>query len=453
MGRPQYKVEGVRKRLLCFGVFYFERRNLVKVFVETGINRRGLWLSQEELKMLAVLADMRMMSSKQLYQFLYPKKHYTYNGFLNRLKKYEKCKIILSYDLTIGQAGFRYRYHRISQRGIDLLKEHDYLPNNWEPKPFRKYVSRKWLDHALATREATTILLSKLWEHHRLFQIEDTLLNEGETYLGEGEERLIPDFIIKLEDRNVYIELDTGSEHFPTIVNKVRKYDKFSIKTKKKRHTLYFVILDASFQSIIQYAGDRQRRIANMKQAILQEWSPHNSNLDIVVLSLTRLYKQGYQFIKDNYASEKDIYRRQIDFLSQLLNMKHTDGRFLQSQHLPSPLSEKFSLADLCFERTKELEKKERWWVVQMREGDMNSLGRALELHEWIQRYGVQELDYVVLVYQRKEEMENDVVGGTYPQLLSASIEEWLQNIALEEPLMLYESTSPFKWEEKEYEI
>jgi hypothetical protein len=425
----------------------------VKVFVETGINRRGLWLSHEELKMLAVLADMRMMSSKQMYQFLYPKKRYTYIGFLNRLKKYEKSKIILSYDLTIGQAGFRYRYHRVSQKGIDLLKEHHYLPQNWEPKPFRKYVSRKWLDHALAAREATTILLSKLWENHRLFQVEDTLLDEEEYPLVEGEERIIPDCIIKLEDRNVYIELDTGSEHFPMIVDKVRKYDILSNKTKDKRHTLYFVVLDASFQSIIQYAGDRQRRIANMKQAILRAWSPQNSNLDIVVLSLTRLYEQGYHFIKEEFANEKNSYWQQVRFIAQLLIKKHPDGQILQTKNLPYLLGDKLPLADFCFEKTNEFGKKERWWIVHTREGDMNNLGRALELHEWIQRYGVQNEDYVVLVYQQKKEMEHDVIGGSYPQLLCASIEEWLQNIALEEPLMLYESTSPFKWEEKEYEI
>jgi hypothetical protein len=404
----------------------------VKIFVETGTNRKGLCLTYEELKMLAVLADMRIMSSKQLYHFISTKKSYTYNSFLNRLKRYEKYKMILSYDLLIGQRGFRYRYHRVSQRCIGVLKQHGFLPEDWERPPYRKLTNRKSIDHALATREFTAVLLASLWKEHRPFQVDRTILTFDKED-AQGEETIIPDQAIELMDRYVYIELDTGTEPFPVIVEKVRKYSRLSEINTNKRHVLYFVVLDASFQSYIPYAENRQRRVSNMKHAILRGWTHHNSNLDIVVVSLSRACKGGKRFIQHDVTTPGQGLPQR---LNDLLMHHSTFAERVDMSSFSRKIREKGKLADDCLQILGE-----RWWIIYMKEGDVNRLGRAFELHDWLYRYGDREQDYVLLFYEGKEEREHDALGNAPPQLLAASFEEWQENILRGEPICAYRAT------------
>src|SRR5690625_90853 len=191
-----------------------------------GINRRGVWLREEEIKGLELLYKVGYLPLQTFYNYVSAVGDYkiTYNSFRNRVReKYVEWKLVRRFEYSLGQDGFNYLYLSIGINGVRLLKEQNFISENATAVPHRKVNSRH-VDHTLAARNV----------------IADTLIEETKNSVPEithGSQlkqhpnqqiSLRPDWILENGQNQLYLELDSGKQTHSIIRDKLRRYFQYA---------------------------------------------------------------------------------------------------------------------------------------------------------------------------------------------------------------------------------
>lgn len=257
-----------------------------------GINRRGVWLREEEIKGLELLYKVGYLPLQTFYNYVSAVGDYkiTYNSFRNRVReKYVEWKLVRRFEYSLGQDGFNYLYLSIGINGVRLLKEQNFISENATAVPHRKVNSRH-VDHTLAARNV----------------IADTLIEETKNSVPEithGSQlkqhpnqqiSLRPDWILENGQNQLYLELDSGKQTHSIIRDKLRRYFQYASLFPEQQHTVLFSVLDDSFHSRFSY-GERSRRIMSLKESISKLQIPEN--LDVCVVSYYRAPMVAYHLL------------------------------------------------------------------------------------------------------------------------------------------------------------
>lgn len=353
----------------------------------TGENGSGLYLSPSDLYCLLFLYEQKLLTVKQLNtfrSFFYENKQ-NFNAFRNRLNKMAKLKIIKKENYYLKKKdGIELGMITIGEKGVFLLQQSGFLPEDIH----YSYVSKKQFEHTLGIREVVinTIeleTLEKSWmisgekgEHTYVFNkyisnyginnihpfskwanipkiiydndewgvnnyepynykaersnfFDDTLYSISPFKLKhdiqDEDHNLKPDWMFRLNNHYINIEVDTGTERIGVIESKIRRYVKLASMMPNVQHHVIFVLIDDSYQTVFDY-GTRKQRALKLKEVIKKMPEFNTSNLNVVVTPMRRVQPIMYQLLKQSKKPlvKEDYYEMLIKRLNNSLTFSYT---------------------------------------------------------------------------------------------------------------------------------
>ncbi|MGQ4667049.1 replication-relaxation family protein, partial [Metabacillus halosaccharovorans] len=205
---------------------------------------QGARLSDNDLNTLLFLANQRLLKTQQLYMYRKALEPNTKEkSFSEKIRRWRKdYQLIKDYEYTLGIDGFRYKYYRITRKGIDTLIQHGLLPSSWDDVQISKFSSITNIDHFLGTQE---VVIRAIVENISI-EIESLVPTQYVyTDIENPDLTLVkPDWILKLGNLHLNIEFDTGNENLSVIKDKVQRYIKYSKQNPNERHVVFLTIID-----------------------------------------------------------------------------------------------------------------------------------------------------------------------------------------------------------------
>lgn len=415
--------------------------------------RKGVILKDEEINLLHLIYKHRIVTSEQITYWLGIKNESQLNSLRRRLTKFTSYKLLArqKYPLLDGVC---YYYYRIGPQGIQVLIDNDYIKSEIDNdyKYILKTAQSINIDHQLATQQVV-IQVMKDMESYDIISSHpfDSL------FLKEEKDKkpfLVPDWLLKYRDRNVYVELDTGTESMTNIENKIERYKEWATTKQDELHYVFFVSLDDSFKSSKHY-GDKRRRIGNIKSKaseLLLDGSIQNldvfsvplirasANIERVLTKVSLYTKQEKQ---DRLKTGIDVLMDMNDSFTYTFNLLDTDQYFF-------PEDMDLGVADAVFEVKEGDEQIEKVGMVLLEEGSVSSLMRLNSVYRNIEEQKTKHvLDRLIGIYETAKETEYDVLGMRFKNLLLADHETW--DIDYESPPKFYKQISSISLEETYY--
>ncbi|MFD1032924.1 replication-relaxation family protein [Metaplanococcus flavidus] len=285
-----------------------------KIIVK-GKGRSRIEITAREVWMLLYLENHHLMSTEQLFKyytkFLMSSTH-PY-AFKNRLRKFEEYKIVRSANFADGFHGDRFKYYTIGAAGVDLLMQKKKLAEDYNKNQIYHRLNKKNVLHFLFTQQVVLNVFTELRKRLSMPANKDKGLslktmslspakfpyeiwipkvsgsisrnNSGASHAraaasmknsnyertsGHYATLIKPDWILErsfpestVKTKVLNIELDTGTEQWPQIEEKIWKYCTVAENNKDSVHALGFVLPDETFSMRTKY-GDRSKRIENM---------------------------------------------------------------------------------------------------------------------------------------------------------------------------------------------
>jgi Replication-relaxation len=129
----------------------------------------------------------------------------SYPGFWKKLSNFEEYGLIKSYKYKIGQNGTTIKYFRLKEKGYNLIKKIEDVPKHYESEDITD-IPKNNLDHHFGTKEVILKSLIALKEKNitgfRVVPSKNTRVYPV----------VIPDGVMQLDDKYIYIEFDSCSE-------------------------------------------------------------------------------------------------------------------------------------------------------------------------------------------------------------------------------------------------
>lgn len=144
-----------------------------------------------------------------------------------------------------------------------------------------------------------------------------------------GNPIIIPDWFMKCNNSFINIEVDTGTENIPFLINKLKKYLEVAHDDPAKRYVVLFSVIDDSYHTISSYKK-RSVRVTNLKKAFgsiprLQVVD----NIDIYVCNMgssALVVQHILQQIRENKNSNH--------LIEEIVNHLHINSSFQYSAEL-----------------------------------------------------------------------------------------------------------------------
>ncbi|WP_186763940.1 replication-relaxation family protein [Planomicrobium sp. CPCC 101079] len=282
--------------------------------LKKGKGRSRIEVKPSEVEMLIILERQHLLSTSQLFRYyteLCFGKSHSY-AFKNRMRKFEDFKLIKSAKFAEGFDGDRFKYYTLGSAGIELLQEKGHLSDDYNKNRMYSHLNKKNVQHFLMTQEVVLRIMAagmarlstsmhktkglslkmislspaehpyERWvpkasgtfnrnnkgaAHARAASY--TRSSSSKSEMGFTSTMIKPDWIMKrtFEDTNntrvINIELDTGTEQWPQIIDKIWRYCYVAEENKDAFHVVAFVMPDETYSLRNKY-GDRSQRLQNM---------------------------------------------------------------------------------------------------------------------------------------------------------------------------------------------
>ncbi|WP_078557280.1 replication-relaxation family protein [Bacillus alkalicellulosilyticus] len=420
-----------------------------------GPNNQGAMLSNNDLKLLQFLANQRLLTVNQLYKVY--KDKITINSFRVKLYRWGMKELIVPHQYSLGQDGFYFNYFRIGYRAVEILIREGMLPNSWEGFQIKKISNVKNVDHFLATQELVVNTIHALEEKEKnlesLHPYENPYLDNEEI---EPSKIIIPDWILRVENRYLNIELDTGEEPTKEIFEKVERYAKLCKQNSHQEHVVLIAILDGSFKTRKAYSEDRSRRIGNLKKMFMSYKDLSLSNFSIYILPLSRAVRTAERVLLGLKPYAANIYQTELDTI-ELAVFKNPKFRYkykeIESTEVYLPDVPKEMYADKAIKIThKKGSYDEMLLLVLLDEGNVKELDRLHYLSSMVNEGRMkQTIHKIIAFYSRRDEKIYDVLANHYRNVLIGDNESWMRT-GYDETPKFSRTVSPFKMEVTEYD-
>lgn len=297
-----------------------EKENKMEnIIIKKGKGRSRIEVKPNEVEMLIILERQHLLSTSQLFRYyteLCFGKSHSY-AFKNRMRKFEDFKLIKSAKFAEGFDGDRFKYYTLGSAGIELLQEKGQLPDNYNKNRMYPLLNKKNVQHFLMTQEVVLRVMLRGMARLSMPRYEAKGLslkmislspaehpydrwvpkgngtfnrnNKGAAHaraanytrsssskseMGYTSTMIKPDWIMKRtfegtenKPRVVNIELDTGTEQWPQIIDKVWRYCYVAEENKDTNHVVVIVMPDETYSLRNKY-GDRSQRLQNMNNSL-----------------------------------------------------------------------------------------------------------------------------------------------------------------------------------------
>lgn len=289
------------------------------IILKKGKGRSRIEVKPSEVEMLIILERQHLLSTSQLFRYyteLCFGKSHSY-AFKNRMRKFEDFKLIKSAKFAEGFDGDRFKYYTLGSAGIELLQENGHLPDDYNKNRMYSHLNKKNVQHFLMTQEVVLRIMAagmarlsmptyktkglslkmislspaehpydrwvpkasgtlsrnnKGAAHARAANY--TRSSSSKREMGYTSTMIKPDWIMKrsFEDtvnkpRVINIELDTGTEQWPQIIDKIWRYCYVAEENKDTHHLVTFVMPDETYSLRKKY-GNRSLRLQNMNNSL-----------------------------------------------------------------------------------------------------------------------------------------------------------------------------------------
>ncbi|MDC3424295.1 replication-relaxation family protein [Aquibacillus sp. 3ASR75-11] len=420
--------------------------------VKTGPNGQGLWLAEFELNLLKLIATQRILESTQITKYHNLFQPASQETVKSKLYKWKEKGIIMTYTIK-KKFGNPPKIVRITNKGVSLLVENNYLPSYWEninvsgfTDGYTSEHSTNQRDHNAGIKEMVITALANHTLYFRKLDIEEPLIdsysprayeyNELKGNIDKDTERLLPDWVLKKGNRLLYIESDTASEGLSQIKGKLDRYMEIARKEPDKEHIVMIGILDDSISTEKIYPKNRKIRSYNIKNLLIGK--ERISNLSVFATSLGRTSKANLNILLGNKPFTNDGIELEVDTAIDALehSNEHFDCKFetLDNSSVYTSKVPKEMYADRAValtNRAGSLTKNVLFLL--MDEGNAASVDRLHFLSHLNKDGGYKrKIDKIIAFYPKEEEFENDAVADNYDFVLWGSTENWLNNIETE---------------------
>lgn len=419
--------------------------------LETGINRKGVWIKDYEMEMLYLLYNQGLLTSKQLYSFVENIQGIHYNSFLKRLVRFAKAGLIVEHKYSLGQKGFYYKYYRIGTKGVQVLVDTEKISGKIKGNISR--LSRmKNINHYLATQE---IVLHSLVEAFKNNLSLYSLNPFDYPYLDETTEDhlIIPDWIVKNGEIVLNVELDTGSETNTVLVEKIRKYIQVAKNNPEQKHNVFIAVLDESYRSRFSY-GQRMKRVGNLKQSIAT-LNIEVSNLEVFVVPFYRAKELFTNILFGRVPFGKNIRKVEAEIAVYSLDMLESFPYTLDKldiQDYSNSINNRLQVDGIYKVKRKDIGTPKIMAVIIMEEGDVASIRKLRYHHQLLVDNKLNKpIDKILVIYPFTEAFEHDVLGSNYSQCLIGVTEMWSKELDGEPTFYLQKY--PYRREEYAFEL
>jgi hypothetical protein len=283
------------------------------IVINQGHNRKKLNLVLKDLVVFHCLLKEKLLTEKQLYKYytIVYEEETSYPGFWKKLVKFEEYELIKSYKYKVGQNGTTIKYFSLKQKGYDLLEAQGRIPEHYEnAKLFN--IPKSNLDHHFGTKQ---IILNILVAYEDLFPF----FHQPKAFpprLTRVFPATIPDGVIKLDEKTLFIEFDSGSETLGELKSKVVRYlnDAEENTEVERKEGLLITLLDNSIPNR-KGIEDRTNRIRNLTRTLTSLPQLLAKNIPIYILPLSIAAKGAVCYL-ENFKYTRD--RSKVSRISDL---------------------------------------------------------------------------------------------------------------------------------------
>ncbi|WP_430788404.1 replication-relaxation family protein [Virgibacillus flavescens] len=397
-----------------------------------GENGKGVKLKEFELEMLKFLFQQKLLTSKQLYTYFNYFSDLSYNTFRNKIWRWSKYKVIKMKNITLKKRwGNEANIITIGTNGIKILISEGYLPESFSTTSVKSNFSIYNYDHYFGTQQTVlnTILRLKTYG----VDIDSIRPSDFPLEMHENSQYIVPDWILRSENKLLLIETDMGNEPLGTLVDKVKRYVEIKKNYPDYEFIVLFVLIDDSLNTQKIYKNNGEKRLANMKKVFLNLNLIHDLNFSLNVSHLKQSAKIAENLLLDSKVSSRQlmIAQKSLEELNQQFDYTFTE---LNDEQVYLHDTPEFLYADRAF-RLSNLAQTYSTNVlfVVVTEGNIQQLDRLYYLNLAIQKGLFREkVDKIIAIYQKKDDWMNDNFGQGMQHVLVADTETWLQNLKSE---------------------
>lgn len=364
---------------------------------------RAVVFEQRDLEFLYLLLIFRCLS---LYQInYYAKAKGMKSGTLkSKLTRWREKKIVASEPYTDKRV-----YYSLDSEGIAVLKNLGFIKQGDDlfiepPTAF--------MNHYFGIRDCVLLTLLELWkqEKQQLELISPMTQPYKLKNAPDGSSYLIPDWIIKYPRGTINFEVDNATENSAAFKNKIEKYVAYAKEHPDENYQVIVAVIDGSDENLKYFNLpfiNRSRRVANLKQAIIEIYAHQEDNLHFYVVPIGRTGKIASEIIQGNYLpSDKE---REVSELLKDIGVEFT-----------SLIANDFYLADMnvALQADKHIalwieDEKKICFLKLMEEGNIRHLDEIRYLNQlMLEKRFKRDVDYVIGIYRTDDEQRNDVLLG-----------------------------------------
>lgn len=394
-------------------MFFHER--VVRLFKFQIEGKKGVWLNEHDIKLLQLLYDYKALALYQIHYYYYRANGLKKNSVNKKLIRWKEKSVVHAspYSKAPGQK----IYYRLGAEGARLL-ENTTNYSNLKITPV-DLTLRKNTDHFFAIRDVIlqTQLLIKGWRVET--DSENPIFSSA----------IIPDWILRLKDRTVCIEVDTGSENLSYFKSKIQKYGAYARQDPSEHLNVLVVVIDDAHPDIKlknKYPKDRSKRILNLKNAIIATKVHTAAHVNFYVVPLSRAALVAEKLLTGSYPYDQTKRYKLGHFPRMTLNLHdayQTEELNATDFYLPGVSDSLYGDGHFVAWNRKD----EMTVIVKvLEEGNVRSLDGFAYLDLLYKEKRLKRpVDFVLGFYKREDEMNHDVLGERSEEVRVSHVLNW----------------------------
>lgn len=480
-------------------------------YLSKSKNRR-IQLEIIDIYALLFLNEQSILSQPQFHEFYSLLKQISEAAFRRKMSRWNNANIINKRKVKL-QNGYEMAIISLTPAGQTILKKLGYLSNREK----LKYQAKSNLDHTLAIKQSIIEVLkcashrehfyiadggkyvipfgveddnnelvqpiiifkkqdfgndfiphlksltkynATFIERHKTFGVLQSFAPQNFIYFKEqigGKTGLAPDWIFKVRDTFIYIEVDSGSEKIKakrdytntiiekhdvkSIEGKLYRYEEFARNDREHNHKVIFALIDNSdVVTTTNNHTNKDMRIANLKHEIAHMANYKDWVIEVYVTGMKRfsyIMESLYIELTDNIKSDNyEVYKQAfINLIKGGLkpDWKNLKFMFVKKRHyqtLGIPLNTLNFIPDFLFRYYQDTENKYEQYFLPLfiREGNVKDM-------EMLAYYTIPIADgrfkynaKIIALYKTKEELFNDVIRRTKKVIINKITKEIVDN-------------------------
>lgn len=389
--------------------------------IPLGRNHKRIVIKPDEVLVLRELSIHRILDAGEVHKLynVFSSSPRNANAITNRLRKMVHAKIMVRVE--VGQTlinPFRQYYYKLGKRGIEVLIQagmlskkkgellHNYLTRTKVPKPHNLAIA-KLTNHI--TKEAIDRGIANYTHYRGIEQASDS---------DTEPEAIIADWVFQRLDISVFLEVDSGSERLSKIKEKFRKYMQIAKEKNDESIVVVFSVMDETVDPKFEDRG-RSQRVLSIKECLppKKEWP---QNLSVISVTAERTVHTIIRILQGYLPSPKELRDIFIDNWIKSwreVAVGHYSIETIDKESIYLDTTREKSLDAESIIRLEKDGKTRKIGVVFAEEGSVESYQKIRNLHNRTEgkfRRG-ESLDELMVVYEKKEYMEQDVLRADFP--------------------------------------